>query len=146
MGHKAGWAAARRLSRGSNICSSLMRVWVSAPPHQSLNPKALKSSSPTSQQTHPPTHRPPAPPPCPPQVDLDHPGNDLSLHPVSSYSPLERGLARLEGLSGVLPCCITQVGGLLGAARRGAAGAVGRVRCLGVEGRGAVGGVWGLAG
>ncbi|GIL55821.1 hypothetical protein Vafri_11171 [Volvox africanus] len=42
------------------------------------------------------------------RVDLDNPANDIRLHPHSTYSPLERGLARLEALSGVSPTSLQQ--------------------------------------
>ncbi|GIL76692.1 hypothetical protein Vretimale_8765 [Volvox reticuliferus] len=42
------------------------------------------------------------------RVDLDNPANDIRRHPHSTYSPLERGLARLEALSGVLPTSLQQ--------------------------------------
>ncbi|GLI65397.1 hypothetical protein VaNZ11_008953 [Volvox africanus] len=42
------------------------------------------------------------------RVDLDNPANDIRLHPHSTYSPLERGLARLEALSGVSPLSLQQ--------------------------------------
>ncbi|KXZ41741.1 hypothetical protein GPECTOR_299g811 [Gonium pectorale] len=42
------------------------------------------------------------------RVDLDNPANDIRRHPTSTYSPLERSLARLEALSGMPPVAAAQ--------------------------------------